>query len=88
MIDAWFKESEMIASFSPNKGSNTPPFASKAAAYKIVSSVPKNVEIFSYNVLLIYCVPQIKRTEDNPNPWLSIAAFAASITFGCDDKPK
>ena len=51
IIDAWFKESEIIASFSPNKGSKTPPFASNAAAYNMVSSVPKKVEIFSSNVL-------------------------------------
>ena len=72
----------MIASFSPNKGSNTPPLASNAAAYKMVSSVPKNSEIFCSNVLCISCVPQIKRTDDKPNPCESIAAFAASITFG------
>ena len=78
----------MIASFSPNKGSNTPPFASNAAAYKIVSSVPKKVDIFSSNVLWISCVPQIKRTDDIPNPCVSIASLAACITFGCEDNPK
>ena len=34
------KLSEMMASCSLNKGSNTPPLASNAAAYKMVSSVP------------------------------------------------
>ena len=32
MIEAWFKASEMIASCSFNRGSNTPPLASKQAA--------------------------------------------------------
>ena len=41
IIEAWFKESEIIASSLSNSGSKKPPFASKAAAYKIVSSVDK-----------------------------------------------
>ena len=38
IIDAWFSESEIIASSLDNNGSKTPPLASKAAAYRIVSS--------------------------------------------------
>jgi hypothetical protein len=45
MIEAWFSESEMIASSSFRRGSKTPPLASKQAAYKIVSSVPKKSAI-------------------------------------------
>jgi hypothetical protein len=45
MIEAWFSASEMMASFSSNSGSNTPPLASKAAAYRMVSSVPRNLEM-------------------------------------------
>ena len=43
----------MIASSSLNKGSKTPPFASNAAAYNIVSSVPKNFEMDSSSSLCI-----------------------------------
>ncbi len=32
MIEAWFSESETMASSSPSSGSNTPPLASKQAA--------------------------------------------------------
>ena len=43
---AWFNVSLMMASSSLNNGSNTPPFASKAAAYKMVSSVPRKSDSF------------------------------------------
>ena len=43
--DAWFNESLTIASLLSNKGSKRPPLASNAAAYKMVSSVPKKSEI-------------------------------------------
>jgi hypothetical protein len=36
MIEAWFNASDIIASCSLNKGSNSPPLASNAVAYKIV----------------------------------------------------
>ena len=38
MIEAWFRLSEMIASSSPSRGSNTPPLASKQAANRMASS--------------------------------------------------
>ena len=41
MMEAWFKESEIMASSSVKRGSNTPPLASKQAAYRMVSSVLK-----------------------------------------------
>ena len=66
MIDAWFSASEMIASFSSNSGSNTPPFASNAAAYRIVSSVPRNSDSLRSSSLCTVCVPQMKRTDDRP----------------------
>lgn len=37
IIEAWFNSSEIIASSGPTKGSNTPPLASKQAAYKILN---------------------------------------------------
>jgi len=40
MIEAWFRLSETMASFSPNRGSNIPPLASKAAANRMASSTP------------------------------------------------
>lgn len=46
IIEAWFNSSEIIASSAPKIGSKNPPLASKQAAYKIVSSVPKNSETF------------------------------------------
>jgi len=66
MIDAWLSASEMMASFSSNSGSNTPPLASNAAAYKIVSSVPRKAEIACSSSLCTVCVPQMKRTDDRP----------------------
>ena len=39
MIEAWLRASEMIASCSPNSGSNTAPLASKQAAKRIASSI-------------------------------------------------
>ena len=41
MMEAWFRLSETMASFSPNRGSNTPPLASKAAANRMASSKPR-----------------------------------------------
>jgi hypothetical protein len=38
MIEAWLSASLMIASCSPSSGSNSPPLASNAAAYRIASS--------------------------------------------------
>lgn len=66
MIEAWFNSSLIIASSAPNKGSNTPPLASKQAAYKIVSSVPKKSDTFYSTYLCKFWVPQINLTEDNP----------------------
>ena len=66
MIDAWFSASEMMASSSSNSGSNRPPLASKAAAYKIVSCMPRKVEIARSSSLCTVWVAQMKRTDDRP----------------------
>ena len=66
MIEAWFSASEMIASCSSNSGSNTPPLASKAAAYRIVSSMPRKSDSARSSCLCTVWVPQMKRTEDRP----------------------
>ena len=54
----------------------------------MVSSVPKKAESFASSSLWMSCVPQMKRTELIPKPCESIARCAASITFGCDDRPR
>jgi hypothetical protein len=41
MIEAWFSASETTASSGPSSGSNRPPLASKQAANRIVSSLPR-----------------------------------------------
>ena len=66
MIEAWFSASEMMASFSSNSGSNTPPLASKAAAYRMVSSVPRKSDSAFSSSLCTVWVPQMKRTDDRP----------------------
>jgi hypothetical protein len=50
-MEAWFKESDIIASSGHNNGSKIHPLASKHAAYRMVSSVPKNSAIFLSSVL-------------------------------------
>ena len=45
IIDAWFKESDIIASFPSRIVSKSPPFASKHDEYRIVSSVLKKEDI-------------------------------------------
>ena len=88
MIEAWLSASEMIASSSPSRGSNRPPLASKQAAYRIVSSVPKNAAILASSCLCRSCVPQMKRTLAMPKPWLSRASLAAWITRGWSARPR
>ena len=55
-----------MASSLSKSGSKKPPFASKAAAYKIVSSVDKKFESLLSSSLCIVWVPQINLTEDIP----------------------
>ena len=59
MIEAWLSASEMIASSSPSSGSNRPPLASKQAAYRMVSSVPKNCGDLRFQLLV-----QVLRAAD------------------------
>ena len=66
MIDAWFSASEMIASVSPSNGSNSPPLASKQAANRIASSVPRNPASAVSSSRCKSAVPQMKRTEAMP----------------------
>jgi hypothetical protein len=66
MIDAWLSASEITASSSPSKVSNSPPLASKHEPYRIVSSVPRNVEIAASSSVWRSCVPQMNRTLDRP----------------------
>ena len=51
IIEAWFNSSEITASSGPSKTSNNPAFASKQLAYKMVSSLLWNLDIFSSNSL-------------------------------------
>ena len=88
IIEAWFKLSLIIASLLSNSGSNRPPFASNAAAYNIVSSVSKNLEILSSHSVCISWVPHINLTEASPKPWESRAFLAASIISGLEARPK
>ena len=82
MIEAWLRLSLMMASSSPSSGSKTPPLASNAAAYKIVSSVCKNSAMRASSCLWMSWVPQMKRTELMPNPRSSKARWAAATTSG------
>ena len=66
MIEAWLSASEMTASDSSRIVSNRPPLASKHDEYRIVSSVPRNVDSRASNSLCTVCVPQMKRTEAMP----------------------
>ena len=66
MMEAWFSASLITASSSPSSGSNRPPLASNAAAYRIVSSVPRKRDSLASSVLCKSCVPQMKRTELRP----------------------
>ena len=36
----------------------------------------------------IICAPQMNRTDDMPNPWESIAFFAAEMSRGLSDSPR
>ena len=66
MMLAWFSASDRTASFSPSSGSNNPPLASKHEMYRIAPSLPKNRATCASAALWIDCVPQMKRTLDNP----------------------
>ena len=88
MIDAWLSASEMIASFSSSSGSNRPPLASKQAAYRIVSWVPKNPAMVFSSCLCRSWVPQMKRTEAMPKPCESSASLAAAMMSGWSARPR
>ena len=45
-MEAWFSSSEMMASSAPRRVSNRPPLASKQEEYRMVSSIPRKLEIF------------------------------------------
>ena len=62
MIEAWFSSSLITASCSPSSGSNRPPLASNAAAYRMASSQPTKRATRASSVLCRSCVPQMKRT--------------------------
>jgi len=66
MIEAWFSWSVRMASPSPTSGSKTPPFASKQAAYRIASCIPRKAAIRFSSSTWSPCVPQMKRTLDIP----------------------
>ena len=66
MIEAWFSLSVTIASSAPSRGSKTPPFASKQAAYRIASSMPRKAAIRFSSSRWRAWVPQMKRTLDMP----------------------
>jgi len=66
MIDAWLSASEITASCSSRIVSNSPVLASKHDEYRIVSSVPRNVEILASSSLWTSWVPQMNRTDAMP----------------------
>ena len=66
MIEAWFSLSVTMASSAPSSGSNTPPLASKQAANRIASSMPRKAATFFSSSRCRAWVPQMKRTLDMP----------------------
>jgi hypothetical protein len=66
MIEAWFRRSVRMASSAPSRGSKTPPLASKQAAYRIASSIPRKAATRRSSSRCKACVPQMKRTLDIP----------------------
>lgn len=55
MMEAWFSSSDITASSAPSNTSNRPALASKQLAYKMESSFPWNLAIFSSSSLCISC---------------------------------
>ena len=53
-----------------------------------MASVPKKAAIFASSCLCRSWVPQMKRTEAMPKPWLSSASLAAAITSGWSARPR
>ncbi|MNR44504.1 hypothetical protein D3C85_1632550 [compost metagenome] len=88
MIEAWFNASEIMASSGPSRVSNRPPLASKQEEYRMASSIPRKSASFFSSCLWLSWVPQIKRTEAMPKPWLSIPALAAAIIAGWLARPR
>ncbi len=88
MIEAWLRASEITASSSPSRISNTPPLASQQEEKRIASSVPRNAASRASSVRWRSWVPQMKRTEDIPKPWLSRPALAAAISAGASARPR
>ena len=82
MIEAWFSASEITASSGPSSGSNSPPLASKQAANRIESSLPRKAASFCSSSRCMSCVPQMNRTEAMPNPFGSIVSRATRIRSG------
>ena len=70
MIEAWLSSSEMIAEPSPHTVANNPVLAFQHATYVSDACVPRNAAIRSSSVRWISNVPQIKRTDAVPAPYL------------------
>src|SRR3977135_2723507 len=82
MMDAWFRESEMMASSGPNRDSNTPPLASKQLENRMVSSVPRNSETRASSSRCRSWVPQMKRPAGMPKARWSMEALGAVMLGG------
>ncbi len=80
MIEAWLSSSETIAEPSSQIVGKSPVFAFQHETYVSDASVPRNFAMRSSSVRCTSKVPQIKRTDAVPAPYLSRPRFPASTT--------
>ena len=82
MIEAWLSSSETIAEPSSQIVGKRPVFAFQQETYESAASVPKNSAMRSSRTRWMSNVPQMKRTEAVPAPYLSRPRLPASTTSG------
>ena len=82
MIDAWLSSSETIAEPSSQIVGKRPVLAFQHETYESAASVPRNFAMRSSSTRWISNVPQMKRTDAVPAPYLSSPRFPASTTSG------
>ena len=88
MMLAWLSSSEMITSSLPSTDETVPALAVKPDWKTREASVCLKAAILASSSMCWLMVPAMVRTEPEPAPYLSIAAWAAAISFGWVVSPR
>ena len=87
-MDAWLSWSEITQSCSPSRVGQSPSFAFQQLPYESDASVPTSSASPASSSRWTVNVPQMKRTEPVPAPYLSSAALPAAMTSGTSQRPR